>query len=135
MMVPIYKAWTKGLCGEPLPPCHSLNWGVARRAWLKVYRDRIECGDWIVPASSVSEAVVFHCRMWGIVPVKVLAITSNEQTWQFGLNPWSRIASTLPFQVRHERLRLVFSLAQTRPTVRLGLVAVAMLGLGLLLAT
>jgi len=105
---PNYKAWVKGTMGESGPPRYSANWATARRAWFKVYPDRIECGDWIIPASAVEEAVLFETKQW-CIPVYILAIKTSEKTWQFGFNPWTRIASYLPFDFRREHVRLRYS--------------------------
>ena len=104
-----YKSWTKGTVSEAGTPRYSANWVTARRAWFKTFSDRVECGDWVIPASSVQDAILFETKQW-FIPVFVLAVTTSEHTWQFGFNPWSRVASHLPFSFRRERVRLQYSL-------------------------
>ena len=105
---PLYRAWTKGTTGEAGPPRYSANWSVARRAWFEIFPDRIKCGEWVVPREDVKEATLFETRQW-FFPVYVLSLTTEEKTWQFGFNPWSRIGSYLPFPVERERVRLRYS--------------------------
>ena len=104
----VYRSWTKGTQGESGPPRYSGNWVVARRAWFKVFSDRVECGDWIIPTSSVTDAVLFEARQW-FMPVYILTVSTSSGSWQFGFNPWSRVASCLPFPFRRERVRLAYS--------------------------
>jgi hypothetical protein len=108
MVEPLYKAWTKGTTGERGSPRYSANWSTARRAWFKVFPDRVECGDWIIPKEDIKEATLFETRQW-FIPVYALSLTTEEQTWQFGFNGWARIASHLPFPVKRERVTLRYS--------------------------
>lgn len=108
MTAPLYRAWTKGTDQEPGAPRYSANWATARRAWFRVYDDRVECGDWVIPASAVQDAVLYESRQW-FMPVSVLAVTTAARTWQFGFNPWARVAEHLPFAFRRERVRLRYS--------------------------
>jgi len=102
----VYKCWTKAIRGDAGAPRRSARWILSRRAFLEVYPDRIECGDWVIPASEVSDAVLYETRQLFVVPVFVLYIVTAKTTYQFGVNPWVRIAAQLPFDVRRERVRL-----------------------------
>jgi hypothetical protein len=104
----LYTSWSKGTTSELGLPQYSANWAMAKRGRFKVFSDRVECGDWVIPASSVKEAVLFEARQW-FIPVYILAITTVDKTWQFGFNPWSKVAEHLPFQFRRERVRLRYS--------------------------
>jgi hypothetical protein len=108
MNEPLYIAWVKGTTGEIGPPRYSANWSIARRGWFKVFPDRVECGDWVIPSEDIREATLFEARQW-FIPVYVLSLATKERTWQFGFNGWSRIASYLPFSVKRERVRLRYS--------------------------
>ena len=108
MSDPVYRAWTKGIEGETGPPRRSTAWATARRAWLRCYPDRIECGDWVIPAADVRDAVLYDTRQ-ALFPVSVLAVSTGARTFQFGFNPWVRVAPHLPFVVRRERVRLGYS--------------------------
>jgi hypothetical protein len=38
-----------------------------------------------------------------------LAVSTADGTWQFGFNPWVRIAEHLPFEFRCESVRVRYS--------------------------
>jgi hypothetical protein len=80
----------------------------ARRGWLNVYDDRLECGDIIIPVECVEGAVLYEARQW-FIPVYILAVTAPDGTYQFGFNPWTKIGNHLPFPYRRERVRLQYS--------------------------
>jgi hypothetical protein len=105
---PFYQCWTKATDAEPGPPRYSANWPLARRARFKSYPDRIECCDWVIPATEVRDAVLYEARQW-FIPVSVLAVSTEHRTWQFGFNPWCNVAAHLPFPFRRERVRLRYS--------------------------
>ena len=108
MSAPVYRAWTKAIDGETGPPRRSPAWATARRAWFRCYQDRVECGDWVIPTADVREAILYETRQ-GFLPVSVLAVSTDARTFQFGFNPWARVAPHLPFAVRRERVRLGYS--------------------------
>jgi hypothetical protein len=101
----LYRTWTKGTAGETGLPRYSADWALARRAWFKCYADRVECGDWVIQAADVRDAVLYDTRQW-FLPVFVLAVLTDARTYQFGFNPLSRVASHLPFSIRRECVRL-----------------------------
>ena len=108
MTDPIYQCWTKATDAESGAPRYSANWALARRARFRIYPERIECGDWVIPAGEVREAVLYEARQW-FIPVYVLALSTERRTWQFGFNPWCKVAAHLPFAFRRERVRLRYS--------------------------
>jgi hypothetical protein len=108
MKSPVYKAWTKAIRTNDSVPGYSASWITAVRGWLKVYPDRLECGDIAIPATAVRAAVLYEARQW-FIPVRILAVTLDDGTYQFGLNPWVKIASHLPFPFRRERVQLRYS--------------------------
>jgi hypothetical protein len=108
MASPIYSAWTKAIRTDDCAPGYSASWVTAHRGWLNVFPDRLECGDTVISAEAVRDAVLYEARQW-FIPVYILAVTTAEGTWQFGLNPWAKIASHLPFAFRRERVRLRYS--------------------------
>jgi hypothetical protein len=116
---PRYRAWAKAIEGETGPPRRSPAWATARRGWFRCYQDRVECGDWVIPASDVREPVLYEARQW-FLPVHVLAVSTRDRAFQFGFNPWSRVASRLPFAVRRERVRLGYSPVSIAARVVLG---------------
>ena len=58
----IYKCWAKATIKESGPPRRSQNWALARRAWFKIYEDRTECGDWVLPFDRVTNAKVYKTK-------------------------------------------------------------------------
>lgn len=105
MTAPRYQAWTKGIEGVTGTPQRSAAWVTARRARFHCYADRVECGDWVIPASEVKDAVLYETRQ-GFITFSVLALSTGTRTFQFGFNPWARVAPHLPFSFRRERVRL-----------------------------
>ncbi len=101
---PVYKCWTKATDREPGPPRYSANWITSRRAWLQVFPDRLECGDWRIPATTVQAAILYKVGL-----AQVLVLNTQERTYQFGLNPWVRLAEHLPFAYTKERTTMRYS--------------------------
>lgn len=108
MSDPIYRCWTKGTRREAGPPRRSLNWALARRGWFEVHRDRVACGDWVLPASGIVRAVLYDVRQF-LIPARLLELRTESETYQFGFNPWVRVERYLPFPVARERARLRLS--------------------------
>lgn len=104
----LHRCMTKATIAEGDDIRHSLNWLVSRRGILKVYDDRLECGDWDIPYSDIEEAVLFQTRQM-FIPCYVLRVRTNNRIYQFGLNPGKYWASELPFPVRRESAKLAFS--------------------------
>ena len=52
MTAPIYKCWTKATNREGGTLRRSHNWITSRRAWFKIFTDRIECGKIIYDSGS-----------------------------------------------------------------------------------
>jgi hypothetical protein len=55
-----YKFRTKSINGAtPGGIVRSEKWVMSRRDWLKIYDDRVTCGDWDILYSTVSDAVLY----------------------------------------------------------------------------
>lgn len=106
---PLYRAWTKAIRNPPGPPTYNPRWIVSRRGWFKIYPDRIECGNLVIPKEQVTDAVMYESRQW-FIPVFILGISTAEETWQFGFNPWAKVAEHLPFPFRREQISLHYSM-------------------------
>jgi len=117
---PIYSCMTKATDQEAGNPQYSHNWVVARRAQFEIFSDRIECGDWQIPFSSILQATAFETKQW-FIPIVVLQIATADRTFQFGFNPWADPVSRLPVDVKKEKVRLKYSTYSL--AVRLVLVA------------
>jgi len=111
---PIYKCLTKGSDREAGVPRHSANWVTSRRGFFKVFRDRVEVGDWRIPFASVDRAVLYRMPYLPFVKASVLELEADGRTYQFGFNPWAHPEERLPFSVeeREEKMRYsTFSIA------------------------
>ena len=105
METPLYRCWTKATNRESGSPRRSWSWAISRRAWFKVFRDRVECGDWTVPLDSIRRAVVYRGRSL-LLSVRVLQLEAESGTYQFGFNPWVKIEAHLPFETERQKVRL-----------------------------
>jgi hypothetical protein len=97
------------------------NWVTARRATLKIFPDRIECGDWIIPNEKIEEATLYSIRTSLIIPGYVLKLTTEEKAYHFGMNAGNFWKGDLPFQVKRERGKLTYS--KLSIAIRIALVA------------
>jgi hypothetical protein len=111
---------TKGVRGAPEEFEYGLKWITSRRGFLKVFGNRLECGDWRIPYPDFEEAVLFQTRS-GIIPCFILKIRTNENTFQFGLNGNRYWKGQLPFEVTRTKGRLKYSPFSIM--LRVGLVA------------
>ena len=107
-VAPIYSCMTKGVRGAPEEFEYGLKWITSRRAFLKVFEDRLECGDWNVSYSAIEEAELFQTRS-GIIPCFILKARTADNTFQFGLNGNKFWKGDLPFEVKRTKGRLEYS--------------------------
>lgn len=108
METPIYKCWCKATNAETGELRYSQNWLVARRAWFRVYDDRVECGDWRIPFESVTSTTLFRVRLM-IGTAKGLRIETGTETYLFGFNPWASPEKHLDLELKEESTRLKYS--------------------------
>ncbi|NJK92604.1 MAG: hypothetical protein HC904_12725 [Blastochloris sp.] len=85
------------------------NWVISRRGLMRIFRDRLECGNWKIPFSDVSDAVLYSVRSMFFIPGYVLKIQTKDKTYHFGLNWGSFWEGELPFAVKRERGKLGYS--------------------------
>jgi hypothetical protein len=104
----LHRCMTKATTAEGNDIRHSLNWVLARRAFLKVFLDRLECGDWIIRYNEIDEAMLFRTRQM-LIACYVLRIRSKHRIYQFGLNPGRFWAGELPFPLKRETGSLGYS--------------------------
>ena len=108
----IHQCRTKGVIAEGDQLKHGPNWVLARRGKLKIYQDRIECGNWRIEYGDIKNATLYSVRQYLIVipvPCYVLKIETEEKTYYFGLNPSKYWKNELPFPVERQKGRLGFS--------------------------
>jgi hypothetical protein len=105
---PIHRCMTKGVQGTADQFEYSLSWVTARRATLKLFPDRLECGNWIILFTAIEHAILFETKQW-FIPCYVLKIRTAETTYQFGLNPGNFWSGDLPFEVERQKGQLKYS--------------------------
>ncbi|MEO1590906.1 MAG: hypothetical protein AAFU71_06405 [Cyanobacteria bacterium J06632_22] len=104
----LYRCFTKATTAEGDDIRRSLNWVTARRTFLKVYTDRIECGPWLIPHTAIDEAVLFRVTQF-FIPGYVLRIKTHCEIYQFGLN-WNPFwKGDLPFPVERSVAHIKWS--------------------------
>ena len=86
------------------------KWIMSRRGLLKIYSDRLECGNWTVAYSEIRETVLSSFRSPILrIPGYVLAVRTDNDTYHFGLNGWRYWNGELPFPVTRKQARLKMS--------------------------
>ena len=86
------------------------KWITARRGLLKIYPDRLECGNWTIEYTEIREAVLSSFRSPILrIPGYILAVRTNDDTYHFGLNGWRYWKGELPFPVMRVQARLKMS--------------------------
>lgn len=104
-----YRCFCKSIKNNTVEePGYSHKWVGAKRAWLCVFDDRLECGNWIIPFADVVDVVRFSTRQMGI-PVSILSVRTQDNEFQFGINPWNDPFPHLPMKYSEERVRLKYS--------------------------
>jgi len=104
----LHRCMTKATTAEGDDVRRSLNWVLSRRCTLKVFDDRLECGDWVVPYRDVDEAVLFRVRQM-LIPGYVLRVKAQGRIYQFGLNRGKYWDGELPFPVAREAASVGYS--------------------------
>ena len=105
---PIFRCITKGVQGDADQFEFGLSWVTSRRAILKIYSDRIECGNWSIPFASFEQAILSETKQT-FIPCYVLKIRTADNSYQFGLNPNKFWSGGLPFEVERQKGRLKYS--------------------------
>lgn len=83
----------------------SRKWRKASRGWLSVFDDRLEYSDRSIDFAEVSNATLY--KVWQFpFPVPVLELTTDSNSYQFGLNPWVNMEKHLPMLLERKSLRL-----------------------------
>ncbi len=106
---PSYRAWTKATRDGEGEPRYGIHWIKSRRGWFKIFGNRVECGDWVIPNATIQEAVLFKSKQ-AFIPVSILRLATQGTTYQFGFNPWVHLERYLPFKFRSESVKLKYSI-------------------------
>ncbi|MCW1916582.1 hypothetical protein OJ996_23545 [Luteolibacter sp. GHJ8] len=105
---PLYRCMTKGVKGAAESFEYGMSWVTSRRARLKVFPDRLECGDWAIPYAAITDGVLFETRQM-FIPCYILKVRTATECYQFGLNGNKFWRSELPFPVTRQKGRLKYS--------------------------
>ena len=112
----LHKCQVKAVRSKDTKVCLGLRWIFSRRGRLKVFCDRLECGDWHISYSAITEAVL-HSMPWLWTKAYVLVVCTDETTYQFGLNPGSFWSGDLPFAVKRRQGGLFWTLFNVVRTI------------------
>ncbi len=107
----LHKCMTKATTAEGDQRKYGPNWVVSRRGSLKIFDDRLECGDWRIDYTEIKDAVLCSVRSFFLrIPGYILTVETNDRTYHFGLNGWGPFwKGNLPFETRREKGKLGFT--------------------------
>ncbi|GAA0356827.1 hypothetical protein GCM10009092_21330 [Bowmanella denitrificans] len=75
---------------------------------FKVFDDRVECGDWLIPYAEIQTAYLYKTRQM-LIPVNVLQLVTETGNYQFGFNPWATPFKHLNLAYQVRQLKLGYS--------------------------
>ncbi len=104
----IYKCFCKATNRETGKPRYSHNWLFSKRAFLKVFESRLECGRWIIPFENIRNMKLCWVS-YGFFSAAILQVQTEDRTYQFGLNPWAKPWKHIPIEYSEEDIRLEYS--------------------------
>ena len=91
----------------------SVKWAGARRAFLHVFADRLECGDWRIPIADIIAAKLLVVPYF-FTHTYLLSVQTSSGLYQFGLSPSKFWQGTLPFSATKIKVKdgkfLVFNI-------------------------
>ena len=99
---------TKATTAEGDQRKYGPNWITSRRGSLKVFDDRLECGDWRIEYTEIKNADLYSFRSFFLrIPGYILTVDTDDRTYHFGLNGWGRFwKNELPFEAKREKGKL-----------------------------
>jgi len=110
MEQPLHSCMTKAVIADGDQLRTGPKWITSRRGRLKLYSDRLECGDWTIAYDDIREAVLSSFRSPLLrIPGYVLAVRTDDDTYHFGLNGWRYWQGELPFPVTRQKTKLKMS--------------------------
>lgn len=107
---PLHSCMTKAVIADGDQLRTGPIWITSRRGLLKLYSDRLKCGNWTIAYSEIREAVLSSFRSPILrIPGYILAVRTDSDTYHFGLNGWPYWKGELPFPVTRKQARLKMS--------------------------
>jgi hypothetical protein len=100
MQKPLHRYLVKAVRAECDQFQYGREWLLARRGLLKIFEDHLECGDWRIPYSEISEAVVQPTRTRVLLPSCLLKIQTPEEIYHFRFLRLAFAEQELPFTVK-----------------------------------
>jgi hypothetical protein len=92
----LHKCMTKATTAEGDQRKYGPNWVISRRGSLKIFDDRLECGDWRIDYTEIKDAVLCSFRSFFLrIPGYILTVETNDRTYHFGLNGWASASFVL----------------------------------------
>jgi len=95
MEEPNWSAFVKAATGVSGPPRPSLAWARARRTEMRVFDDRTEIGDWVLPHAGVTNATLYQTQSG--IKNRVLELATPDRTVQINFNPGTSPEGHLPY--------------------------------------
>ena len=103
-----YKCLCKATNKEKDEPRYSQNWAFSKRAFFKIYEDRVECDNWRIKKEDILQAHVYKVKQW-FLPANVLKLETNSGIYHFGFNPWAKPTKHLGIEFSESEVRLGYS--------------------------
>ncbi len=111
MEQPLHTCMTKAVIADGDQLQSGPQWIMSRRAFLKLYEDHLQCGDWSINYHDIRDAILASFRTPILrLPGYVLSIRTDSKTFHFGVNGWQFWQGDLPFPVARTKSRLRISL-------------------------
>lgn len=104
----LYKCLTKATNKEKGEPRHSSNWIRARRTFFYVYNEHIKCDNWEFEIKRISNPILFKSRQ-GFIRFDIIQFDYDDETYQFGFNPWAHPAQYIDLNFAIEHTKVKFS--------------------------
>ena len=100
----VHQCMTKALVAEGEERKTGPAWLRSRSGTLRLFRDRLEWGNWCVAYADIHAARLSSFRSPIGIPGYLLTVETEEQTYHFGLNGWGTFWNgELPFAVSREK--------------------------------
>jgi hypothetical protein len=107
---PLHSCMTKAVIADGDQLETGPRWITARRGILRLYPDRLTCGNWTLPYDTLRAAELVKIRSPVLrIPGYVLSVRTDAQTYHFGLNAGRYWQGELPFPAMRREARLRMS--------------------------
>ncbi|WP_282608330.1 hypothetical protein [Pelagibius sp. Alg239-R121] len=101
----LYSCFCKAADGESGEPKISWSWILARRAFFRIFDDKVQCGNWIFPFSEVTKATVYKTKQWPFTH-NILQLETPERCVQFGFLIWANPTKHLKLNIETKNTTL-----------------------------